>query len=334
MQVADADLWEAGADALLYFELVLVGGRGNITLNSTTGLYLLSDSVLPSSPAINTTYTVAWQTGSVVHQSLPLSYPPAPLPSTGRNTPQMLVANGASIIAGYGDIVSINQAFNGIRITPTAGYFGAETLKIAISDRGLSSACLNPVATLLPPNTPTSSFGTTLSSSFLLTTAYLNSSSFALNKYFNGTTQLCTGPWLWSNSTTSINVLAVNNRPQMNFTFHQSPFNYGSNYGSAINYGSAMTLNNPPTFRVYEDSLFSLPPMTLTDREQTLSGCANNNYALVIVPTNGVLSLKYPSVFAASTAAGVQWVVGTGGNDTLWSLVGPLPGTIASCFPC
>jgi hypothetical protein len=40
--VVDLDLWEATPDGLLYFELVLKNGAGNLTLNTTEGLHFLS----------------------------------------------------------------------------------------------------------------------------------------------------------------------------------------------------------------------------------------------------------------------------------------------------
>ena len=42
------------------------------------------------------------------------------------------------------------------------------------------------------------------------------------------------------------------------------------------------TLTQPPTFWVWEDTPFVVPPLVLVDREQTLAACANNIYTLTI----------------------------------------------------
>lgn len=65
-------------------------------------------------------------------------------------------------------------------------------------------------------------------------------------------------------------MLGVNHAPLLNFSSLQLP---GVNQA---------TLTQPPTFWVWEDTPFVVPPLVLVDREQTLAACANNIYTLTI----------------------------------------------------
>lgn len=73
------------------------------------------------------------------------------------------------------------------RYTPTTNYFGPETVLLAVSDRGLSSPCLDAGAAFMPASGPgggtaTASFATAVDASWALSSALLGSTRYAFNQ--------------------------------------------------------------------------------------------------------------------------------------------------------
>jgi hypothetical protein len=266
--VYDVDLWEGVPDGLLYFQLVLQGGHGNVTLNSTAGLSYLSDVIMPYIPSDQ------WRTITADPVQLPLQLTTSPPYLNPTKDPTWLMTVGSPNLAGYGTAEAITRALTNLRYTPTINYFGTESLLISISDRGQTTSCLSPQTNVMPSNygggTTFSTFATSIDASWALTQSLFGSSKYGFNQYFNGTTHTCSGPWLWSNATIGFHIIGVNHAPIINFTTLQLP---------GINQA---TLTQPPTFWTWEDTIFNIPPLYLVDREQSLSACANDLYNLTL----------------------------------------------------